>query len=125
MLPINLKILLNIVDKIISDKSMQTKNTIFLGLGSNLGDRVEYLKQAVSMLSSAIEITAESSIYETPPWGFTDQAAFLNQVIKGTTTLSPDALLSFLKEIEKKIGRIETFKYGPREIDIDILFSMT
>jgi len=101
---------------------MKKRNTIYLGLGSNLGDRVKYLLQAVSMLSAEIEITAEYSIYETPPWGFTDQAPFLNQVVKGTTSLTPGNLLDFLKAIEKKIGRKETFKYGPREIDIDILF---
>jgi dihydropteroate synthase/2-amino-4-hydroxy-6-hydroxymethyldihydropteridine diphosphokinase len=101
---------------------MNKSNTIYLGLGSNLGDRVKYLEQAVSLLSTEIVITAESSIYETPPWGFTDQSPFLNQVVKGTTNLTPGNLLDFLKAIENKIGRKETFRYGPREIDIDILF---
>jgi dihydropteroate synthase/2-amino-4-hydroxy-6-hydroxymethyldihydropteridine diphosphokinase len=101
---------------------MNKLNNIYIGLGSNLGDRLKYLEQALSLLSAEIEITSESSIYETPPWGFTDQAPFLNQVIKGTTELTPGNLLDFLKAIENKIGRKETFKYGPREIDIDILF---
>ena len=101
---------------------MHITNYIYLGLGSNLGDRVSFLKQASSLMEPEFKILKESSIYETHPWGFTEQEPFLNQVIKGTTELSPESLLEFLKEIENKIGRKETFRYGPREIDIDILF---
>ena len=101
---------------------MYITNYIYLGLGSNLGDRISLLNQASSLMEPEIKILKESSIYETPPWGYTEQAPFLNQVIKGTTELSPEDLLLFLKEIENKIGRKETFRYGPREIDIDILF---
>ena len=101
---------------------MNKTNIIYLGLGSNLGNRTNFLKQSIEQISTQIEIITQSSIYETPPWGYTDQAAFLNQVIKGETNLSPKDLLIFLKEIEIKIGRKETFINGPREIDIDILF---
>ena len=101
---------------------MHTSNYIYLGLGSNLGDRISFLKLASSLIAPKIKTLKESSIYETPPWGFTEQAPFLNQVIKGATELSPEELLEYLKEIENKIGRKETFRYGPREIDIDILF---
>jgi len=101
---------------------MSKLKTIYLGLGSNLGDRIKYLNQSLSMMKSKIEIIRPSSIYETPPWGYTDQEPFLNQVVKGKTNLSPKQLLEFLKSIENEIGRKETFQYGPREIDIDILF---
>ena len=67
-------------------------------------------------------ITNESSIYETAAWGNTKQAAFLNQVIVIRTKLSPDDLMKKLLEIEQKLGRVRTEKYGPRTIDLDILF---
>jgi 2-amino-4-hydroxy-6-hydroxymethyldihydropteridine diphosphokinase len=118
----NLLIISHIIDKIILDNKMHITNYIYLGLGSNLGDRISLLKQASALLEPEIKIIKKSSIYETPPWGYTEQDPFLNQVIKGATELSPEGLLVFLKEIENKIGRKETFRYGPREIDIDILF---
>ena len=63
-----------------------------------------------------------SSVYETEPWGFREQPAFLNQVVQAETDLSPLKLLRFLKRLEKQLGRTETFRYGPRLIDMDILF---
>lgn len=69
-----------------------------------------------------IEILIASPIYETAPWGFEDQGKFLNQVVKVQTNLAPEALLDYLKQIEIKVGRTPTFRNGPREIDIDILF---
>jgi 2-amino-4-hydroxy-6-hydroxymethyldihydropteridine diphosphokinase len=63
-----------------------------------------------------------SKVYETPPWGYEDQPAFLNQVLQVETELDPPALLRHLKRIEKKLGRQATFRYGPRIIDLDILF---
>lgn len=95
---------------------------IFLGLGSNLGDRRANLEQALELLSKEIEILAASSIYETAPWGYTDQPAFYNQVIKAGTCLEPMALLALIKLTESEIGREPTFRYGPRCIDVDILF---
>lgn len=94
---------------------------VTLALGTNLGDRAVNLEQACRELSSFIKISKLSSIYETPPWGVTDQPAFLNQVLIATTELSPVELLAAVKNIEVKMGRQATYRYGPRLIDIDIL----
>lgn len=96
--------------------------TVYLSLGSNLGDRQDHLEEAVRRLPPRLKVTARSSIYETEPWGYTDQPDFLNQVIEGRTSLSPRELLDFLKNMEKEIGRKPGIRYGPRVIDLDILF---
>ena len=98
------------------------KHTIYLGLGSNVGEREGNLRAAIEALAPTVEVAAQSSIYQTAPWGFTEQDDFLNQVVKVKTDLTPEQLLKFVKEIEGNVGRVETFRYGPREIDIDILF---
>ncbi|NMC45675.1 MAG: 2-amino-4-hydroxy-6-hydroxymethyldihydropteridine diphosphokinase [Chloroflexi bacterium] len=95
---------------------------VILGNGSNLGDREENLRLAMAEIQKFATITAHSAIYETNPWGFTDQPAFLNQVLVVETQLDPFDLLDALKRTEKRIGRTPTFRYGPRVIDIDILF---
>ena len=95
---------------------------IFIALGSNIGDRLENLNKAISSMYPDITIHKCSSVYETPPWGYRDQREFYNQVCECGTRLEPLDLLSFLKEIEKKMGREFTFIYGPRLIDLDILF---
>lgn len=95
---------------------------IFLGLGTNLGDREANLRTAKGKLSSLMKIVKESPIYVTPPWGYEDQPDFLNQVIQVTTRLEPTQLLDYLKGIEDDMGRKATFRYGPRLIDLDILF---
>jgi 2-amino-4-hydroxy-6-hydroxymethyldihydropteridine diphosphokinase len=95
---------------------------IFLGLGTNLGDREANLRTAKGKLSSQVKIVKESPIYVTPPWGYEDQPDFLNQVIQVTTSLEPVSLLFFLKAVEDEMGREATFRYGPRLIDLDILF---
>ncbi len=69
-----------------------------------------------------VQVIAESPIYETPPWGYLEQPAFLNQVVQGNTRLKPETLLTYLKQLEIKMGRTPTVRYGPRLIDIDILF---
>lgn len=97
------------------------RTRVWLALGSNLGDRLENLCQAREELSTQVTLEKCSSIYETPPWGFEDQPAFLNQVVIGNTHLTPEDLLKFVKKIESDLGRILTFKNGPRLIDIDIL----
>ncbi len=94
-----------------------TKHTTYLGLGSNLGDRLANLLTALE----ALHPMATSSIYETDPWGYTEQDPFLNLVTQIETELSPQALLQHLKHIEQEVGRRATFRYGPREIDIDVL----
>jgi len=94
----------------------------YLGLGTNLGDRKENLSKAIEAISLKMSISKQSSLYETTAWGYTDQPDFLNQVIQVETDLSPLRLLNFLKKTEVKLGRVENFRYGPRLIDIDILF---
>lgn len=95
---------------------------IYLGLGSNLGDRLANLGAAAAALPTAVEVLRQSPIYETEPWGYADQPAFLNCVIEAQTLLEPPALLAYLKQIEASLGRTPTFRYGPRCIDLDILF---
>ena len=95
---------------------------VFLGIGTNLGDRERNLQEARAALSQRLEILKESSIYQTAPWGYLDQPAFLNQVIEAQTALSSLSLLDFLKQTEKQLGRQANFRFGPRLIDLDILF---
>lgn len=97
-------------------------HTSFIALGSNLGDRAGNLASARLAFSPRVRVVACSPIYETPPWGYTEQPTFLNQVVKAETDLSPGHLLKFLKQIEAKMGRQETVRNGPRPIDLDILF---
>jgi 2-amino-4-hydroxy-6-hydroxymethyldihydropteridine diphosphokinase len=93
----------------------------YLALGSNIDDRARNLRQAAAALSPQVRVLAESPIYETPAWGYTDQAPFLNVVLKGETALSPRALLAHAKRLEAELGRTPSFRWGPRLIDIDIL----
>lgn len=95
---------------------------VYLALGSNMGDRLANLKQAIAALPPQIEAKAKSRVYETPPWGYADQPAFLNQVLKGNTYVEPGPLLKHLKRLEIALGRVPGFQNGPRLIDIDILF---
>jgi len=95
---------------------------VFLGIGTNLGDRERNLQKARQVLSQRLEILKESSIYQTAPWGYLDQPAFLNQVIEAQTALSSLNLLDVLKQTENELGRQANFRYGPRLIDLDILF---
>ncbi len=94
---------------------------VFLGLGSNLGDRQANLEAAIDALGPKVRAMARSPIYETEPWGYADQPKFLNQVVQGETELIPEELLKHIKEVEGRVGRTASFRYGPREIDIDIL----
>jgi 2-amino-4-hydroxy-6-hydroxymethyldihydropteridine diphosphokinase len=95
---------------------------VFLALGTNLGDRRENLKSAISRFSPQVLIKDVSPIYVTEPWGFADQPQFLNMVVSGETELAPHALLRFLNGIERAMGRTRGIRYGPRLIDLDILF---
>jgi len=98
------------------------EHIVYLALGSNLGDRLANLKQAIAALTPQMEVQAKSAVYETPPWGYEDQPKFLNQVIKANTYLDPEPLLKHLKRLEIALGRKESFPNGPRLIDMDILF---
>lgn len=101
---------------------MNIDHIVYISLGTNLGNRISNLRQAVSFLSPQMTVKAKSKVYETPPWGHTEQDNFLNQVVKATTYLEPVPLLKHIKRMEVAMGRKSTFRYGPRLIDIDILF---
>lgn len=95
---------------------------VFLGLGTNLGNREANLSYARRSLADiGVKIEAESAIYCTKPWGGVEQPDFLNQVVVGHTELSPALLLAELKRLEKNAGRSKTCFWGPRVLDIDIL----
>lgn len=97
--------------------------TVYIALGANLGDRIANLHEAVHRLAPSILVERRSPIYETPPWGITEQPAFLNQVVQGLTSLPPHPLLRALKLIEAEMGRPQdALRYGPRLIDLDIVF---
>ena len=98
------------------------KHIAYLALGTNLGDRIANLRAAQRALEPEVHVLRCSPIYETPPWGFTDQPRFLNQVLEVETELSPTDLLKILKRLEEKLGRQPNFRNGPRLIDMDILF---
>lgn len=97
---------------------------VYLSLGSNLGNRAAYLRGAVAALARLPEtrVAAESAVYETPPWGKSDQPAFLNQAVALETALSPENLLAAIHHIEKDAGRQRHEHWGPRTLDIDILW---
>jgi len=96
---------------------------VYILTGSNQGQRKRFLQKAIEQIDKHCgSIINVSSIYETAAWGNTKQAAFLNQVIIIQTKLSPDELMQQLLLIETGLGRIRTGKYGPRIIDLDILF---
>jgi 2-amino-4-hydroxy-6-hydroxymethyldihydropteridine diphosphokinase len=96
-------------------------HTVYIALGSNVGDRLANLQAAVAALPPEVRPLQASQVYETPPWGFTGQTAFLNQVLKAETELDPSGLLEHLKRLEARLGRQASFRYGPRSIDLDIL----
>ncbi len=95
---------------------------VYLALGTNLGDRPVNLRAAIKVISPEIKVIVESKIYETPPWGYESQPAFLNMAVKCETNLEPGSLLKRLKQLEVQLGREQSFHWGPRLIDIDILF---
>jgi 2-amino-4-hydroxy-6-hydroxymethyldihydropteridine diphosphokinase len=95
----------------------------YIGLGSNIEDRETYLRQAVLLLNTHREIAVSrcSSIYETEPVGYLDQAPFLNMVCVVRTFLSARGLLQAMQEIELRLGRVRDIRWGPRTIDLDLL----
>ena len=95
---------------------------VYLALGSNLGDRLSNLKDAITSLSPQMDVKAKSHVYETPPWGYENQEPFYNQVLKARTYLAPEQLLKHLKRLEVALGRKPSFQNGPRLIDLDMLF---
>ena len=96
--------------------------TVYLGLGSNMGDRRANLEEALRLLGERLAVQRVSSVYETDPVGYLEQPLFLNAVCCAKTVLEPFQLLSLLKGIEVSMGRVPSFPNAPRPIDIDILF---
>jgi len=97
--------------------------TLYLSLGSNLGDRWHHMQRAVWELRPFMTITRLSPVYETIPWGpIQDQPCFLNACLQAETYLPLDILLRSIKQLEHDLGRDQTEKFGPHEIDIDLLF---
>jgi 2-amino-4-hydroxy-6-hydroxymethyldihydropteridine diphosphokinase len=98
-------------------------NKTYLLTGGNIGDRSNYLLKAKEEIAKRCgRFLQQSSIYETAAWGNENQEAFLNQVLEIETRLLPEALLKAVLQIEKDLGRKRELKYGPRTIDIDVLF---
>jgi len=99
------------------------KNEAYISLGTNIGDREAYLKNAIQELEQHSDIHVEqiSSIYETDPVGYLDQDPFLNLVLKISTNLTPLQLLEVTQGIEQFLGRKRKLRWGPRTIDLDIL----
>ena len=95
--------------------------TVFLALGSNVGDSRQYLAKAVELLGRQVHGIVQAPLYASKAVGYTDQPDFLNSALRGETDLAPEALLDFVKGVEQEIGRIFRFRWGPREIDIDII----
>ena len=97
-------------------------STVYIGLGSNLGDRVGYLRDAVQRLSAIIKVEQVSRLYVAAPLGYVRDDAFVNAVICGKCSLKPLELLEMLQAIEAAMGRRPGVQYGPRQIDLDLLF---
>ncbi len=95
---------------------------VFLALGSNIGDREKNINEALRLLKEKIKDLKVGNIYISKAVGYENQPDFYNTVVSGYTDLSPEELFYFVKGIEKQVGRVYRFHWGPREIDIDILF---
>ena len=96
---------------------------VYLSLGANVGDRADTLRSGIAALPAATggRVVAVSPLYETAPWGVTDQPPFLNGAVLLETDRPPRALLERLLEVERELGRVRGRRYGPRTIDLDLL----
>lgn len=99
------------------------KHIAYIGIGSNLGDRIQNCESAIQKMNAhpSIKVTKKSSWLETDPVGYLNQGKFINGAIEIQTSLSPHSLLKTLQTIENEMGRVRTVKWGPRVIDLDIL----
>nr|UWI51489.1 2-amino-4-hydroxy-6-hydroxymethyldihydropteridine diphosphokinase [Clostridioides difficile] len=99
-------------------------NKAYLGIGTNMGNRFDNLSKACELLrnSDSIYEVKESKLYETKPWGYTEQADFLNMCVEIETEFEPYELLEYCQKIEKELHRERIVHWGPRTIDVDILF---
>jgi 2-amino-4-hydroxy-6-hydroxymethyldihydropteridine diphosphokinase len=95
----------------------------YIGIGSNIGNRQENCREAVRMLAeNGLIVRQQSSLVETEPWGVADQSRFINMAVEVETDATPEQLLVILKKIEENMGRTNAIRWGPRVIDLDILF---
>ena len=110
--------------KSLRKKDWGLKNTVYIALGSNKGDRINYLREAVSKISHnpKIKLKNTSSVYETKPFGKRNQSNFFNAVIEIKTSYNLLQVFDYLKTLEIELDRNDTTKWGPREIDLDLLF---
>jgi 2-amino-4-hydroxy-6-hydroxymethyldihydropteridine diphosphokinase len=98
-------------------------NKVYIAFGSNIGDRYKAVENALSMLEKrGLKVTKKSKIYETEPYGYTEQPIFINGAVEIETELSCREVLKTLLSIEKELGRVREIRWGPRTIDLDILF---
>lgn len=95
---------------------------VYLALGSNVGDSNQQFDAAITLLSAKVTNIEQAPRYSSKAVGFVDQPDFLNTVIRGETNLDPQHLLAFMQTVEQQVGRVKRFRWGPREIDIDIIF---
>ncbi len=95
---------------------------VYLALGSNVGNTLGHVTAAQEELQKVLDCAVSAPLYTTKAVGHTNQADFLNTVVCGQTELAPKELLKFVKKVELELGRIKRFRWGPREIDIDIIF---
>lgn len=95
---------------------------IFLALGSNVGDKTSNIEKAIDLLGAKVSQIVSAPLYESKAVGYLNQDNFINTAIRGETDLTPGELLAFIKGVEHDVGRVERFRWGPREIDIDIIF---
>jgi 2-amino-4-hydroxy-6-hydroxymethyldihydropteridine diphosphokinase len=96
---------------------------VYIGIGSNLGDRQNNCLKAIALLQAGgVKVLKRSSLHETEPWGIKEQPRFVNMAVEAETDMTPREFLSFLQKIEDRMGRTRTVKWGPRTIDLDILF---
>jgi 2-amino-4-hydroxy-6-hydroxymethyldihydropteridine diphosphokinase len=95
----------------------------YVGLGANLGDREGSIRRAVKLLGAAdgVEVLSVSTLRETEPWGPVEQPPYLNGAVELETALGPRALLELLLDVERRLGRVRTERWGPRTIDLDLL----
>jgi 2-amino-4-hydroxy-6-hydroxymethyldihydropteridine diphosphokinase len=95
--------------------------TVYLALGSNVGDSRQEIARAIALLGTKLQRLQTAPLYTSKAVGYTDQPDFVNTAIKADTDMTPRELLTFVKQVEKKVGRVARFRWGPREIDIDII----
>jgi dihydroneopterin aldolase/2-amino-4-hydroxy-6-hydroxymethyldihydropteridine diphosphokinase len=114
-----------VLDHVGVEATRHRKTEFAMSLGSNVGNKVANIRAAIARLDAedGIEVKAVSHLYKTAPWGKTDQDWFVNACLRGTTRLSPEALLKRTQAIEIQVGRLPGVRWGPRIIDIDILYA--